>query len=124
MKYSMLLCSIGILICVLMTLSGCNIATANESDSVDPWLGEAYPNPMQLGEATTIKYNLKGLQDVELVIANVLDQEVRKISLSQGASISWNGKDRHGRACASGVYFYYLRKPGDFEGTHKLLLIR
>jgi hypothetical protein len=37
--------------------------------------------------------------------------------------LSWDGSDDHGRAVASGVYFYKL-VAGDFSRTKKMVLLK
>jgi hypothetical protein len=73
-------------------------------------LSQNYPNPFNAG--TTIEYALPEVVQVRLVIYNSLGQMVRKlVDESQSAgykSASWDGRDEHGRAVGSGLYFYRL----------------
>ena len=127
MKNSIYISFQAILICALLIISGCNFSTGQETDNgdlgADMWLGEASPNPMQMGGFTTIEYDLKGHRDVQLTITNVLDQEVRSLNTTTNGSITWNGTDKHGNACSSGVYFYKLNT-GSYTSSAKMLLIK
>ncbi|MDZ4181732.1 MAG: hypothetical protein U1B83_02555, partial [Candidatus Cloacimonadaceae bacterium] len=71
--------TIKIIIPVLMAITllltaGCNAPTAH--DESDLWLGEANPNPFQIGESTRIEYRAPNSSDSYLVIQNCLGQEV------------------------------------------------
>jgi len=105
------------MLCLCLGLASCSLFTdSNDTDSQnqssagesDYWLGDAYPNPMTVGGTTTFEYKVKDGSEVSLVITNTLEQEILNITSSQSGSITWNGKDKHGRVCGSGIYFYQL----------------
>ncbi|MCB5272083.1 MAG: hypothetical protein LHW56_09600 [Candidatus Cloacimonetes bacterium] len=96
----------------------------NSSGDSEYWLVEASPNPMPVGGSTTFEYHTKGIGDeVNLVITNILEQEVINITVTSSHSIAWDGRDKHGRACSSGVYFFSLSS-GTYTGPQKILLIK
>jgi hypothetical protein len=128
MNREKLISFIAIIICLLLMLSACNFPTGqnqdNSANESDYWLGEAYPNPISVGGTTTIEYNAKAGTEIQLVITNVLEQEVLTYVISEGhGGFVWNGQDRHGRLCGSGVYFYQMHT-GMYTSTRKMLLIR
>ena len=103
-------------------------AVEEESGAVLPngtWLEQNFPNPFN-GE-TAIRFALLERGKVELVVYNLAGQKV--VELIAGVEtagehvVLWDGRDRHGRELASGVYFYRLRL-GDQMQTRKLALLR
>ena len=84
-----------------------------------------FPNPFN--PSTSIEYALPEAATVELAVFDILGQRVRTlISGRQVAGfyrLAWDGRDRAGRAVASGVYFYRLAT-ADFDQTRKMTLIR
>lgn len=115
MKLALLSALIVILLC------GCENPTAQTADST--WLGEANPNPMRVGESTTISFGLKEGETGVVLIQNSLGQDVKEYSVGSGInSLTWNGRDEEGRLCASGVYYYILVSP-PYYGTYKMLLL-
>jgi hypothetical protein len=88
-------------------------------------LAQNYPNPFN--PTTTIEFRVPRSAHVSLAIFNSLGQRVRQLAdqdLSIGNYSSvWDGRDDHGRAQASGVYFYRLQLDGYVE-THKLTLLK
>ncbi|HQO17858.1 MAG: T9SS type A sorting domain-containing protein [Candidatus Cloacimonas sp.] len=104
----------------MLMICGCNPNTALEENST--WLGEANPNPMQVGETTTIQYGISDGDTGYLFIHNSLGQPVKIIILIEGSnSLNWNGRDDEGRLCASGVYYYTLLTNFLFQ-TKKLVI--
>ena len=89
-------------------------------------LDQNYPNPFN--SSTTIRFALPVSDDVELTIFNLAGQQVA--TLVQGAqkagtyTVSWDGRDDHGRQLASGVYLYRLRVGQQQVETRKLVLVR
>lgn len=91
-------------------------------------LSRNYPNPFN--PATNIWYYLPQRSKVTLVIYDFLGQEIRTlVDESQDANsyrLSWDGKDDHGRAMPSGVYFFRLiARSADrqFTKTRKMILL-
>ena len=99
------------------------------SDEPRLWshLGQNYPNPFN--PATTIRYSVAERGVVTLRIYNVAGQLVRTLvneiqaPKQEGYSVIWNGKNEHGSAVATGVYFYQLRTRR-LSHTKKMLLLR
>ena len=84
-----------------------------------------YPNPFN--PETTIAYDLADEGRVRLAVYDVLGQQVRVlIDGAQAAGryrMAWDGRDRAGRAAASGVYFLRLEANG-FSQVRKMMLVR
>jgi hypothetical protein len=91
-----------------------------------------YPNPFN--PATTIKYRLLTMSNVELSIFNALGQKIQTlVSQTQAAgsySVQWDGQNDAGQPVASGMYLYritYTSMEGAFRAvslTQKMLLVR
>ncbi|MEA2031279.1 MAG: FG-GAP-like repeat-containing protein [candidate division Zixibacteria bacterium] len=88
-------------------------------------LAQNYPNPFN--PSTTIKYSVVTKSRVVIDIYNLLGQRVTtlvdKVQSANTYEIQWKGKDNHGKAVATGVYFYRV-KMGDYTSSKKMLLIR
>jgi len=99
------------------------IGSSNEPVLIDA-LYMNFPNPFN--PSTTIRYSLKELKHVSLVVYNSLGQEVRKlVDTSQNTGIHtvvWDGKNDSGQKVSSGVYLYRL-KAGSFVQTHRMMLV-
>ena len=85
-----------------------------------------YPNPFN--PTTTIRFQLKNSQLVNLKIFDSAGREIKTIEnkfYTSGNihSVVWNGDDQAGNAVASGVYFIQLVSGSEML-TRKLLLIR
>ena len=87
-----------------------------------------YPNPFN--PETWIPYQLAAPADVVLHIYSVDGILVRVLALghqsagkyqSRSRAAYWDGRNQHGEAVASGVYFYTL-KAGSFTATRKMLI--
>ena len=88
-------------------------------------LAQNYPNPFN--SETVIAFALPERAQVELSVYNMLGQQISVLlrgPRSAGSfSVRWDGRDRAGRALASGVYFYRLQV-GQRQEIRKLLLLR
>ncbi len=85
-----------------------------------------YPNPFN--PETTIEFKIKNrVEKAELSVYNVKGQKVitlHKGDLAKGKHrFRWYGEDRHGKSCATGIYFYRL-KAGNNESTAKMILMK
>ncbi|MDE0010683.1 MAG: T9SS type A sorting domain-containing protein [Candidatus Poribacteria bacterium] len=87
-----------------------------------------YPNPFN--PETWIPYHLAEPADVTLHIYAIDGALIRTLALgyqpsgmyqSRHRAAHWDGRNEHGEAVASGVYFYTL-KAGDFTATRKMLI--
>jgi hypothetical protein len=102
-------------------------ADAEVGDAIpESWeLSANYPNPFN-GE-TVIRYRLPRPATISIDIYNVLGQRIRTlVDGPQNAGlhdVSWDGRDRSGRAVGSGVYFYRLTAEGRSE-MKKMTLLR
>lgn len=70
-----------------------------------------YPNPFN--PSTSISFNLPENSRVNLAIYDLKGRKVTELinqEMVQGQhSFKWNGRDKHNRSLASGIYFYTLR---------------
>jgi hypothetical protein len=88
-------------------------------------LERSFPNPFKPG--TSIHYSLPSPLRVRLRVFDVAGRLVRVlVDERQPAGrhqVAWNGCDRHGRALASGVYFYRL-EAGTHTESRSIVLVR
>ena len=92
----------------------------------------AYPNPFR--SFTNLKVNLDApkiitsINDASISIYNLKGQRVKSISLDPGKSgvqlTYWDGRDKGGTACASGIYFLNLMVNGKQVRSRKVSLIK
>lgn len=84
-----------------------------------------YPNPFN--PQTVIEYYLPRSTCVNLTIYNILGRKtkvlVNDFQTKGKKSITWDGKNQHGKKVASGVYFYRLQA-FDYVESKKMLLIK
>jgi ligand-binding sensor domain-containing protein len=82
-----------------------------------------YPNPF--AESTTIRYEKRTASPLSIRIYNVKGQLVWSESgiPSSKGEIHWDGKDKHGRNCATGLYLIQLHDQ-DGSSIHKALKLR
>ncbi len=84
-----------------------------------------YPNPFN--PTTTVRFALASEQPVRVAVLNLAGELVR--ILAEGAhgpgqhEVTWDGRDRAGRALASGTYLLNLQTPVASE-SRKLTLVR
>ena len=91
-----------------------------------------YPNPFN--SVTHLRFEVTGLEFVELTIYDVLGRKVKTLVNERKAAgtytVQWDGTDDAGQPVASGVYLYRLwvstptGKAGDYTAVRKMLLIR
>lgn len=88
-------------------------------------LSQNYPNPFNA--VTTIEYKLPKSERIQLSVYNVLGQKVTTlyngIHMLGTYSIKWDGKNDHGEALPSGIYFYRL-KTDAYTKTAKMILLK
>ncbi len=88
-------------------------------------LSPAYPNPFN--PSTQIGFSLDQRMPVTLTVYDVLGRQV--VKLVDGVKdagrhvVTWNGMDTHGRAVASGTYFYRLEGDGK-QLVQKMILVK
>ncbi len=110
------------------------ITCGNDDDIVlkkDSAVPETYgliqnrPNPFNA--STVIEYAMAQPGNVTLDVYNVMGQRVVRLVdeyIEAGAhTVRWNGRDRHGVAVASGIYFYRLQA-NDFVESKKMILLK
>lgn len=103
------------------------VSTEEPGSTVIPVLSleQNYPNPFN--PTTTIRYSIDEPGPVSLDIYNIKGQLVK--SLYRGTaevgshSAIWDGLDKSGNACSSGVYFYRL-KTKKSSLTRKMLMLK
>ncbi|MDO9390314.1 MAG: M14 family zinc carboxypeptidase [bacterium] len=97
-------------------------------------LGSASPNPFK--QTTVINYQLSRTGRVSLKIYNIAGQVVRVLVDGETSpsypsprgegrvgSVTWDGRDDHGRMVGNGVYLYRLIS-GGLSATKKLIILR
>ncbi|HQL13607.1 MAG TPA: FlgD immunoglobulin-like domain containing protein, partial [Candidatus Cloacimonadota bacterium] len=87
-------------------------------------LEQNYPNPFN--PSTTISFTAKGPGCARLAIYNLKGQLVRNLLNADVAagkhSLTWDGRDEHGNAAASGIYLYKLELNGATCSKKMLML--
>jgi hypothetical protein len=83
------------------------------------------PNPFN--PTTRIKLAIPTASNWTLAIYNVAGQLVQRYEGSTSSpayvDVTWDGRDRHGRPVATGVYFYRMRA-GSFNAVKKMVLLK
>jgi len=84
-----------------------------------------YPNPFNPN--TTISFNLKSRQPVQIEIFNTKGQLVRTlksdVTTAGKGNLVWNAKDESGRKVSAGLYLYNI-KGGKFSSSKKMILLK
>jgi flagellar hook assembly protein FlgD len=87
-------------------------------------LGQNAPNPFN--PTTRIEYEVQ-FGNVSLNVYDVMGRQVRELVHAENASgrsiVEWDGRDDHGRAVLSGVYFYRL-VAGSSTVTKRMTLLK
>ena len=85
------------------------------------------PFPTPFRTAVTIRYSLATDEPAMLSVYDRVGRQVRSWAVSRRPSavstLTWDGKDAHGRGLANGVYFLKL-SAGDYRQTEKLVMQR
>ena len=88
-------------------------------------LGLNLPNPFH--QSTAVSYDIKGMQPVRIGIYNLKGQLIRILvneDKSTGRySAVWDGRDEHGQAVCSGVY-YCRMQAGSYQANSRMLLLK
>ncbi|MCK4307179.1 VCBS repeat-containing protein [candidate division WOR-3 bacterium] len=83
------------------------------------------PNPF-IG-STNIEYGLPKNAEVKINIYNLSGQKVATLVKGNKKAgyhqVKWDGKDKHGKKVATGIYFYRM-EAGDFKATKKLTILK
>jgi len=94
-------------------------------------LFQNYPNPFN--PETEIRFALPQASHIVVKIFNLLGAEIRSLVDEQRETgyhrVRWDGKDNHGNAVSSGIYFYHLNAPSTgsgraFSQVKKMSLVR
>lgn len=84
-----------------------------------------YPNPFN--PETEIRFQLRETSYVVVKIFNIIGEEIRTLMDEPREAgyhhVRWDGKDKNGKAVASGIYLYQLRA-GSFSQVKKMNLLR
>lgn len=88
------------------------------------FMGPASPNPFRGGARTQISVNVKAGETAICAIYNLAGRLIRSQSFAAGShQLIWDGRDRNGKPCASGIYLLRLSSPGS-SAIAKLVLFR
>ena len=84
-----------------------------------------YPNPFN--STTTLRYDLAGHSNVNIIIYDMLGREVKTlINQTQDAgfkSIQWDGTNDYGKQVSAGVYLYRIQT-GEYMQTKKMVFLK
>lgn len=85
-------------------------------------MSNAYPNPFR--NSTKVDIDVKAGETANFTVYNMLGQAVYTRTLPEGQTIlEWNGLDKNGKRCGSGIYFYKLSSPSASQ-TKKVVLMK
>jgi hypothetical protein len=97
-----------------------------EDQIVTTMLYPNFPNPFN--HSTTISFSIPNENRVKIEVYNIKGQKINTIENSKfdkgNHSVVWNGKDKHSKTVASGVYFYKLIVGDKAIDTQKMILIK
>ena len=83
------------------------------------------PNPFN--PSTDIWYDLPAATHVSMEVLNVLGQRVKTLvdgfREAGSHSVTWDGRDDYGSACASGIYFYRITAGAD-QAVKKMMMLK
>ncbi|MCK4965805.1 T9SS type A sorting domain-containing protein [bacterium] len=72
-------------------------------------------------------YSLQGTTDVTLKIYNVSGKEIDTLVNTQqnpgNYLVRWDGRDKNGNTCSSGIYFYKIRS-GNFAEAKSMVFLK
>ncbi len=85
-------------------------------------MSNAYPNPFKT--STKVDIDVKAGEKANFTVYNMLGQAVYSKTLNEGQTIvEWNGLDKNGKRCGSGIYFYKLSSPSTSQ-TKKMVIVK
>ena len=97
-----------------------------EDQIVTTMLYPNFPNPFN--HSKTISFTIPNENRVKIEVYNIKGQKINTIENSKfdkgNHSVVWNGKDKHSKTVASGVYFYKLIVGDKAIDTQKMILIK
>jgi hypothetical protein len=98
--------------------------TANHDELLPPLNVSVSPNPVRFsqGQQLELKFNNLNNRNAEISIYNVKGQMVHTTQLHNNPSFQWNGKDKSGNRCASGIYFMKANIKGESPIIRKLVV--
>ena len=87
-------------------------------------MSSAYPNPFRTNEITNIDVSLKQNETGTVTIYNLKGQALKSYPLGHGNHrVQWDGKDRDGSLCGSGIYLYRLNTSSVIK-TGKVVIVK
>ena len=98
----------------------------NEASMPDSYyLLQNYPNPFN--STTTLRYDLAGHSNVNIIIYDMLGREVKTlINQTQDAgfkSVQWDATNDYGKQVSAGVYLYRIQA-GEYMQTKKMVFLK
>ncbi len=92
----------------------------------EPNLYQNYPNPFNY--RTTIPYSVPYPTQIEIEVINLLGEHVATLvnqnEIPGYNHIQWNGRNRNGFECASGIYIVQMKIGSDIKISRKICLIK
>ncbi|NLO44665.1 MAG: T9SS type A sorting domain-containing protein, partial [Candidatus Cloacimonetes bacterium] len=71
-----------------------------------------------------VDIDVKAGEKANFTVYNMLGQAVYSKTLNEGQTIvEWNGLDKNGKRCGSGIYFYKLSSPSTSQ-TKKMVIVK
>jgi parallel beta-helix repeat protein len=85
-----------------------------------------FPNPFNpLSTPLTIKHDFGSYSETKVAVYNLKGQLVWSVMADKGATeLTWDGRDNHGKTCASGIYQLVLNDSRGKRAAKKLMLLR
>ena len=106
-----------------LSCASCDAISTNDIDPNVSKLGNAYPNPAEVGESLTIPVSLAKAGDATIKIYNTLGQEVKVIN-SKDLISGVNNINVNTANLNAGVYLYSLELNGKITATQRFTLVK
>lgn len=110
---------------ILEVINGPTAVEKEETTPITFHLYENYPNPFN--PSTNITFDLPVTEHVNIAVYNILGQKVRVLASKKFTAgkhtLRWDGKDDHGKAMSSGVYFLKFHSDS-YSATQKMVLMK
>ncbi len=82
----------------------------DENITTEPLNMSVYPNPFN--DNVYIRFDGKDYEPVETSVYNIRGQLIKSLGNSRKTSVTWDGKDNHGKSVSNGIYFIKATQDG------------